>query len=312
MRRTAWLGLAVAASACLALTSVPAGATSPPGAQRETPTTVVATRAPIGPVTIGRVAASGTSMCIDGYVWFQAYMDPINPAYRVPFGGVVTSISHFSNASTGRIQAVFLTPAGADYVYNITRRSALLTLGANRLNTFPVQIPVNAGEFLALRTVDLNVRCIAPGGTIDQITAGAVTDTQTTFGPPVISNLHQFVNIPAVVEPDVDSDGYGDATQDACPQLAAVHDPCPAPTVTVTKAPKPKTSKHKAKVAFAANVAGSSFACSVDGRAFAPCGSPYKGRFPLGTHTVRVMATSPVGVAGQPVTVQFKVVKPKR
>jgi hypothetical protein len=29
------------------------------------------------------------------------------------------------------------------------------------------------------------------------------------------------------IEPDVDGDGYGDETQDKCPQSAATHDPCP-------------------------------------------------------------------------------------
>jgi hypothetical protein len=120
------------------------------------------------------------------------------------------------------------------------------------------------------------------------------------------------VNISAVVEPDVDGDGYGAVSQDGCPQLAAVHEPCPAPAVTVGKAPPRRTSKHRLMFRFASTVAGSAFGCSTDGRTFKPCSPPFKGRFPLGTHTIRVQATSPVGVAGTPVTVQFKVVRPKR
>jgi hypothetical protein len=41
------------------------------------------------------------------------------------------------------------------------------------------------------------------------------------------------VTVGGVLEPDVDGDGYGDATQDACPQSAAFHTACP----TVTFAP---------------------------------------------------------------------------
>jgi len=66
------------------------------------------------------------------------------------------------------------------------------------------------------------------------------------------------------------------------------------------------------KITFSSSAAGSTYGCSVDGRAFKPCLSPFKGRFLPGIHTVRVQATSPEGVTGAPVTVQFKVVKPKR
>jgi hypothetical protein len=315
VKLSTWAGLLGAAAVVLATTPVasghPAEATAPTlGSDGHG---VVAPRAPIGAVTIGRVAATGTSMCIDGYVWFQAYMDPVNPTYQVPFGGVVTSVSHYANAGSGRIQAVFMVPTGTDFVYTVTQKTAPLTLAPNRLNTFPVRIPVQAGEFLALRTVDPNTRCIAPGGTIDQITAAPVADSSSTFGPPTLSNLHQFVNISAVVEPDLDSDGYGDVSQDGCPQLSAVHDPCPAPVTTVSKAPGKRVTGHRVKIRFASSIAGSTFGCSVDGRAFKICASPFKGRFLLGTHTVRILATSPVGVpAAQPVTVQFKVVKPKR
>jgi hypothetical protein len=76
-----------------------------PGASRP-----VTTRAPIGAVTIGRVAPTGTSMCSAGYVWFQAFMDPVNPSYALPYGGVVTSVSHYANANAAHLQAVFLVP----------------------------------------------------------------------------------------------------------------------------------------------------------------------------------------------------------
>ena len=315
MKLSTWAGLLGAAAVVLATTPVasgrPAAADAP--ALPRAAHGAVAQRSPIGAATIGRVAPTGTSMCLDGYVWFQAYMDPVNPTNQVPFGGVVTSVSHYANAGSGRIQAVFMVPTATDFVYTVRQKTASLTLAPNQLNTFPVRIPVQAGEFLALRTVDANVRCIAPGGTIDQITAAPVADSSSTFGPPTLSNLHQFVNLSAVVEPDVDDDGYGDVSQDGCPQLSAVHDPCPAPVTTIGKAPGKRITGHRVTIRFTSNIAGSAFGCSVDGRAFKTCTSPYKGKFPLGTHTVRILATSPVGVpAAQPVTVQFKVVKPKR
>lgn len=309
MNRSLWLALLVAASVSVGLTGLPADAARPdPSPPRSV--AVETPRAALGPVTLGRVAPTGSSACIVNYLWYQAFEDPDKTPYRVPYDGVVTSVSHFASAVNGRIQAAFIAPSGTDFVYNVTQRSAKLTLAPNQLNTFAVRMPVHAGEILTLRTVDPNLRCIAPGGTIDQITAEEVLDGETTFGPPTVSQLHQFVNISAVLEPDVDGDGYGDATQDGCPQLAAVHDPCPAPVVRVTKGPAKRVAGPKVKIKFTANVAGSTFGCSVDGRAFRVCHSPFKGKFLAGTHTVRIRATSPVGVVGDPVTVQFKV-RPK-
>jgi hypothetical protein len=304
VKRSLWLAVLAAASLSLGLTTLPAHASgpgSPPGR-----TTVVAPHA-LGPVTLGRVAPTGSSACIGGYLWYQAFEDPNQAPYRVPYDGVVTSVSHFASAVSGRIQAVFITPTATDFVYDATHRSAALTLAPGRLNTFAVRMPVHAGELLTLRTLDPNLRCIGTGGTIDQVTAEAVSDADTTFGPPTLSQLHVFVNISAVLEPDLDGDGYGDVSQDGCPQLAAVHAPCPAPAVTVTKKPAKRVTTPKVKIRFRATVTGSRFGCSIDGRAFRPCRSPFKARFLPGTHTVRIEATSPVGVAGQPVTVQFKV-----
>jgi hypothetical protein len=274
---------------------------------------------PIGAVTLGRVASSGTSACFngssgEGYAWMSNFVDPSNPSYTTPYAGVVTSFSNYSSAVTGRLQALFFVPSGVEFHYNLAQKSDPVTVAANQLNTFPVRIRVDKGEILAMRTIDPNLRCLGDGLTIDQIAANSFTATQTTFdfsGTP-LSQTHKFVDISATLEPDVDNDGYGDVSQDGCPQLATVHDPCPAPAVTVTKAPARKSSKHKAKVTFTSNLAGSTFSCSVDGRAFTACHSPYKGHFPLGTHTLRIIAISPAGVAAQPVTVQFKVVKPKR
>ena len=312
MQRFTWARL-VCSLALVGLAVVPAPAAPARPASHATSAPQVAARAPIGPVTLGRVAPTGTSACIADYLWLQAYSDPINPSYTVPFAGVVTSVRHFANSNpSGRIQAVFLRPTATDFVYDVASRSPELTLAPGQLNTVPVRIPVQAGEILAMRTVSGQPRCEEPGGTVDQDFLGGLDGSATTWGPLASSHVHVFVNISAVWEPDVDGDGYGDATQDRCPQLAAVHDPCPAPVTTVGKAPKKRTSTPRVKIKFTSDLAGSTFTCSVDGRAFKACRSPYKGRFPLGTHTVRITATSPVGVAAQPVTVQFKVVKPKR
>jgi hypothetical protein len=314
VKRILWTGLVIAC-VCVGLTCVPARAASPPAPSPGT-SSVITARAPIGPVTLGRVAPTGASACYvgaGGYAWMSNFVDPNNPTYTAPYAGVITSFSNYASATGGRLQALFLAADG-DRHYDLVARSDTVTALPNRLNTFPVRIPVRAGQLLALRTIDPNQRCLGTGMLIDQIYGYDFTATQTTFDvvPGGVSQIQAYVNISAVLEPDVDGDGYGDASQDGCPALAAVHDPCPAPVTTIAKAPKKRLTKHKVKFRFAASVAGSTFGCSVDGRAFKACRSPFKGRFLIGTHTVRILATSPVGVpAAAPVTVQFKVVKPK-
>jgi len=311
-------------TAMLAATLATAAAVAPAHAARTAADSQVTVPAaerggPIGAVTLGRLAPAGASVCSngssgEGYAWLSNFVDPTKPSYTTPYAGVITSFSNQSNGVAGRLQALFFVPNGDGTHYLLAHSSSVVSVVAGRVNTFPLRIPVNKGEILALRTIDPNLECVGAGMPIDQILANSFSEGQQTldFSGTPLSLTGTFVDVSAVLEPDVDDDGYGDVSQDGCPGLAAVHDPCPAPVVTVTKKPTKRTHAHRVKVKFRADVVGSTFACSIDGRAFKSCHSPFKGRFLPGTHTVRVMATSPVGVAGQPVTVQFKVVKARR
>ena len=70
---------------------------------------------------------------------------------------------------------------------------------------------------------------------------------------------------------------------------------------------------RKAKIKFSSTVAGSTFTCSVDGKAAKRCTSPFKKKFKVGKHTVVITATSAVGIVDPtPAIVKFKVTKPKR
>ena len=122
--------------------------------------------------------------------------------------------------------------------------------------------------------------------------------TLTTFRP----------NISAVLESDLDADGYGDVTQDACPQSALSQVACPEPDTTLTKKPKKHMRKSRIKVKFTSTLAGSTFQCSRDGHRFKPCHSPYKRRFGPGHHKLLVRAVSPAGIKDKtPIKVKFTI-----
>ena len=313
MLRRWCIGLAGAAVATAGLATVPVHAAQPPfGSHRALRPAAVA-RAPIGPVTVGRVTPTGTSSCADDVLWMQSGAAPGQTSSTVPYAGVVTSLRHFANASPhAQIQAVFMRPNATPNSYVIAVRSPVVTVTPAQLNTIPVRLPVAAGDILALRSVSGAPRCSESGAPADLEDIGNLLDSGTTWSPIVTNGPQQIVDLAAVLEPDGDGDGYGDASQDGCPALAAVHDPCPAPVTTITKRPKKRSPQHKVTITFVPSIAGSTYGCSIDGRAFKPCHSPFKHRFRPGTHTVRVQAISPVGVAGDPVTVKFKVVKARR
>src|SRR5437870_12109544 len=65
------------------------------------------------------------------------------------------------------------------------------------------------------------------------------------------------------------------------------------PDTTITAAPLPVSISSSASFSFTATEAGSSFACQLDGSAFAACVSPqsYSG-LALGSHSVQVRATA--------------------
>jgi 3-deoxy-D-arabino-heptulosonate 7-phosphate (DAHP) synthase len=68
------------------------------------------------------------------------------------------------------------------------------------------------------------------------------------------------------------------------------------PDTTITAAPLAVSISRSASFSFTATEAGSTFACQLDGSAFAPCTSPrsYSG-LTLGTHTFQVRATDRAG-----------------
>jgi hypothetical protein len=113
-----------------------------------------------------------------------------------------------------------------------------------------------------------------------------------------------------------DGDAVGDGG-DACPTLpGTLPNGCPditLPDTTITKGPKKKTTKPTAKLTFQSTEAGSTFACSLDHKAFKPCASPQKYRkLKPGKHSFEVRAIDPVGNLDPTPATAAWTVKPKK
>jgi hypothetical protein len=103
--------------------------------------------------------------------------------------------------------------------------SAPATVGGGT-QTFPTRIPVQAGDHISALA--------AAGGATGSVfcetgAAGDRVGIAKTSSPGVVEKEEEGLQNPVVVfvEPDADGDGYGDETQDQCPQSAAIQAACP-------------------------------------------------------------------------------------
>jgi hypothetical protein len=236
------------------------------------------------------------------------------PTYTAGFDGVLTSYTYVANGVAGQVRAVVFADTATTTTKAVIGKSAKQTITVSTTNTFPIRVPIKTGQHLGLALTENLMACATAGVTGDLLGAHAPfdPDVDTTLSYEAGFNHGLRPNIAAVLEPDVDGDGFGDVSQDLCPQSKLLQTAC-SPDTTVTKAPKKSSTKRKAKITFSSTVAGSTFTCAVDKKPAAPCTSPFKKKFKYGKHTVLITAISPLGVADlTPATVKFKIKRPKR
>jgi Ca2+-binding RTX toxin-like protein len=83
----------------------------------------------------------------------------------------------------------------------------------------------------------------------------------------------------------------------AAPPIAMPAPDTAAPETTIVKGPKHKTRKRKATIEFSSSEAGSTFECSLDGKPFAPCTSPFAKKVKRRRHSFQVRAIDQAGNA---------------
>jgi len=96
-------------------------------------------------------------------------------------------------------------------------------------NVIATRIAVQSGD---------RIGAYGPFGTVTCLTANPEDVMGTYSGDALVGETHAFaastgeqVAVSAAVEPDRDNDGYGDETQDKCPEKAALQTPCPTITL---------------------------------------------------------------------------------
>lgn len=152
---------------------------------------------------------------------------PNNPLpTAAPVSGVITKmkVNLVSAAPSFPVSLKVLRQIGPNTVQIIGEANGSVAGGASSIDA---RIPVQAGDRLGFFSPSSfgAVVCEGSGDSIvGAYEGGGSVGGTATFG----SGAAPFrVPLFAVIEPDADSDGFGDETQDLCPQSAALQAACP-------------------------------------------------------------------------------------
>ena len=263
-----------------------------------------------GAVTIGETFDPST-LC-QGVGAPSTYIQSSSPQgkYAAPSAGVITSWSHLAAPNPPLAPTLtfkVVRPAGAS-TFALVGSSAPTPLSNGVLNTFPTRIAVHSGDIIGVFT-DVVYYCLDPSspGHAFHVVAGDVPPGPTTYTD---TAADYKLDLSATLEPDADSDGFGDETQDQCPTDASTQAECDPPETTITKGAPHKTDKTKLKFRFTSSEPDSTFECKLDKKRFKACTSPRKvKRLDEGKHKFKVRAIDPAGnVDPSPAKDKFKVV----
>jgi len=168
-----------------------------------------------------------------------------------PFDGVVVRW-RVLNGKTGNYAVKVLSPNGGGS-YTVLRSSASESVTApaspafSQISSFPTRLPIPAGDYVGLVVPNGLTQGFqaSPGGASKYAQASDGGEGATIAGV----SLNGTILYDADVEPDADHDGYGDVTQDSCPQASSVHDgTCPLKE-DIPPPPPPKLRAKTPKIA---------------------------------------------------------------
>jgi hypothetical protein len=125
-------------------------------------------------------------------------------------------------------QAVRLVRLVGPGQVEITAKSSRETLHGGK-NEFETRLPVRAGEHLAFGSNEAaSVVCLTlPPNEIRANSGGIALPIPQPGELASFEATEDAVPVSGVVEPDRDEDGFGDISQDGCPQSADFHSACP-------------------------------------------------------------------------------------
>jgi hypothetical protein len=155
-------------------------------------------------------------------------------------------------------QRLIVVRAEGPEVFKVVGEALGGALNLHGTNAYLARVPIQQGDYLGLAGAPYAAFC--PTGSLTDKFAFTVGGTPVGSSFRVENKEGMQVPVVARIEPDVDGDGYGDETQDKCPQSAAYQTPCPVVTVSSLSLTHPKavtvyiSSSLSAPVAVSATV----------------------------------------------------------
>jgi uncharacterized repeat protein (TIGR01451 family) len=200
-----------------------------------------------GSVTIGSpltVAPSGAAFaCFGGTTPPGCTLMEVGGAgndHASPINGVVVGWAVRASAPDGGVTLRIMHKDSSTTYAPESSSGAVNLAGSGGVERFTTRLPITKGDYVAVHGGNSNEVPLFPASApaneaelefSDPFADGSVAHSAT-------SNSPFGILLQATVEPDVDGDGYGDETQDACPNDAHDHvAPCTATTVGPTAAP---------------------------------------------------------------------------
>ncbi len=160
------------------------------------------------------------------------------------------------------------------------------------------------GATITTRTPGYSLTADEPSSFAVSVDGGAFTPCAPSCSPQSLSEGPHTLAFRAI---DLDENQNEDLT----PATRALVVDTQAPSAIIRGRGKLATEERRARVKFklTSPEPGSSFLCSLDGKAFRPCSSPFRARVGIGSHKLRVRATDSVGNADPSPTVRrFRVI----
>jgi hypothetical protein len=150
-----------------------------------------------------------------------------------PSSGVITSwqVNGPATAKEEPEYLKLLPPTGNPNEYRVVSESPAGLITHQGPNAFPARIPIQAGDHLGVFGVAGVYYCATGNGNdvMGAIGKDATIGSANVYG----TNPNFQAAVSATVEPDADNDGYGDETEDKCPQSAQYFEiPCPPLTLS--------------------------------------------------------------------------------
>jgi hypothetical protein len=166
-----------------------------------------------GAMTIGETfAPESGATCVNDFTRLQSTSP--GGLYAAPAGGVITSWSTQAGSSPASLKLKVGRSTGGD-TFTIVGDSEVQTPTPNTLNSYPVRIAVRSGDVIGLYT-PTNGQCLRTaqaGYGFHFVNADPPPGDNRPYMPASVGGDLQF-DISARLEPDCDSDGFGDETQD--------------------------------------------------------------------------------------------------